>query len=178
MLVGNRETDAWVAYYRRDWIRFLVASVGLVAAGFGMGPLRTLQGAWYVLRANQAWSPYPDNQPDVARAYMRRFYTLIGIPPDAAEAARREVEWWRVHREHQHDPTVSEGQLIDALVSLYSYVYAVDKVDIRPAALHRVEAMTLSDQWVAGGCRADDPTLIKERQALVASYSALHQAVA
>ena len=33
-------------------------------AGFGMNRVRTLQGAWYVLRANQVWAPYPDNDPD------------------------------------------------------------------------------------------------------------------
>jgi hypothetical protein len=71
VLVGNRETDAWVAYYRRDWRRFLVASVGLVSAGFGMNPVRTLRGAWFVLRANQVWAPIPDNQPELAREYMR-----------------------------------------------------------------------------------------------------------
>src|SRR5262245_12985160 len=36
VLVGNRETDAWAAYYRHEWRRFLVAAVGMVSAGFGM----------------------------------------------------------------------------------------------------------------------------------------------
>ncbi|HEY3563305.1 MAG TPA: hypothetical protein VGL05_37825 [Kribbella sp.] len=103
VLVGNRETDAWAGYYRHEWRTFLVAAVGMVAAGFGMAPHRTLTGAWYVLRANQAWAPYPDNQPDAARAYMRRFYELVDLPLDPAKAAMLEVEWWRVHRDHQHD---------------------------------------------------------------------------
>ena len=64
VLVGNRETDAWAAYYRREWRAFLVAAVGMVGAGFGMRPHRTVVGAWHVLRANQLWSPYPDNDPD------------------------------------------------------------------------------------------------------------------
>jgi len=63
VLVGNRETDAWAAYYRREWRGFLVAAVGLVSAGFGMRPHRNVVGAWHVLRANQLWSPYPDNDP-------------------------------------------------------------------------------------------------------------------
>ena len=33
LVVGNRETDAWAAYYRHEWRRFMVASVGMVAAG-------------------------------------------------------------------------------------------------------------------------------------------------
>jgi hypothetical protein len=175
--VGNRETDAWIAYYRRDWIRFLVASVGMVAAGFGMNPLNTLRGAWLVLRANQVWAPFPDNDPELARTYMRRFYTLVELPMEPAEAARREVEWWRVHRERQHDPAIEESHLIDALIDLYSYIFQADRQDVRPAAVYRVEAMGWSDRWVAEGCRLDDPSLTKERQALVASYLALHGAV-
>jgi hypothetical protein len=179
VVVGNRETDAWAAYYRHDWRRFLVASVGMVAAGFGMSPKRTLTGAWYVLRANQMWAPYPDNQPDAARAYMRRFYELVGrtsgLPFDPAEAARLEVEWWRVHRAHQHFGT--EEQLEPALVDLYAYVYDADRSAVSPAAQKRVEAMGLSDRWVRAGCSLDDPLLTEERRALVASYAALRVAV-
>src|SRR5438445_514144 len=89
VLVGNRETDAWAAYYRHEWRQFLTAAVGMVSAGFGMDRRRTLAGAWYVLRANQLWAPYPDNQPDAARSYMRRFYELvtIGLRLDPARAA-------------------------------------------------------------------------------------------
>jgi hypothetical protein len=45
----------------------------MVRSGFGMPWLRTLQGAWHVLRANQLWAPFPDNDADGARAAMRRF---------------------------------------------------------------------------------------------------------
>lgn len=181
VVVGNRETDAWAAYYRHEWRRFLVASVGMVAAAFGMSPRRTLTGAWYVLRANQVWAPYPDNQPDAARAYMRRFYDLVfqdaGLPLDPARAAWLEVEWWRVHRANQHDESVTEEQLEAALVDLYFYVYDGGREAIRPAARKRVEAMILSDQWVQAGRHRDDPLLAAERRALVASYAALRKAV-
>ncbi|HEY3002082.1 MAG TPA: hypothetical protein VGJ44_07000 [Kribbellaceae bacterium] len=181
VVVGNRETDAWAAYYRHEWRAFLVAAVGMVAAGFGMDRRRTLAGAWYVLRANQVWAPYPDNRPDAARDYMRRFYALVAadgeLRLDAATAARLEVEWWHVHREHQHDTGVTESQLTRALTDLYSYVYDVEPAAVLPAARHRVEAMDLSDRWVAAGCSRDDPLLSAERRALVASYSALRAAV-
>ncbi|HEU4946168.1 MAG TPA: hypothetical protein VFT31_03335 [Kribbella sp.] len=181
VLVGNREADAWVAYYRHEWRRFLVASVGLVGTAFGMGPRRTVVGAWYVLRANQLWAPYPDNWPDGARAYMRRFYELLagnGLPRlDPAKAARLEVEWWRVHRERRHSAPASADRLESALVELYSYVYGGEHQALRSAARKRVEAMELSDRWVDAGCRIDDPLLAEERRALVASYAALRDAV-
>ena len=175
VVVGNRETDAWAAYYLHDWRQFLVASVGLVGAAFGMTPRRTLLGAWYVLRANQVWAPYPDNQPDAARAYMRRFYELVVQEGDGdidpAQAARLEVEWWRIHRDGP------EEQLEDSLVDLYAYLYGAEPEAVRPAARKRVEAMDLSDRWVKSGCHRDDPLLAEERRALVASYAALRRVV-
>jgi hypothetical protein len=181
VVVGNRETDAWAAYYRHEWRAFLVAAVGMVSAAFGMPPHRTLTGAWYVLRANQLWAPYPDNQPDAARSYMRRFYELValdgGLALDPARAAMLEVEWWRVHRANQHEEAVSEQQLEAALVDLYSYVYGAEPAMVAPAARKRVEAMDLSDRWVQAGCRRGDPLLAAERRALVASYAALRAAV-
>jgi hypothetical protein len=179
--VGDRESEAWASYYRHEWARFLSAAVGMVSAGFGMGRRSTLAGAWYVLRANQLWAPYPDNQPDGARAYMRRFYALVaaqtGLRIDPARAARLEVEWWRVHRERQHDDTVPREALVGALTALYVYVYAAPAAELRPAAEHRVEAMDLSDRWVRAGRNRADPLLVEERLALVASYTALHRAV-
>jgi hypothetical protein len=111
--IADMEYRVWVAYYRREWLRLLVASVGLVHAGFGMDWLRTLHGAWLVLRANQLWAPAPDNDPDGARRCMRRFYGLVrlayGEPQDVAEAARLEVDWWRAHRERQRTPTRTDS---------------------------------------------------------------------
>lgn len=181
VVVGQRETDAWAAYYRHEWAAFLRASVGVVAAGFGMGRLDTLRGAWLVLRANQAWAPFPENDPVRARELMRQFYELVAkdgsLELDPVRAAALEVEWWRVHREHQHDGDASADDLVGALVDLYAYVYAADPELVRPAAAWRVEAMDLSDRWVRAGCSRSDPLLAAERRALVASYAALLDAV-
>ena len=73
--VGALECRAWATYYQHKWGELLVTSVALVRAGFGMDWWRTLRGAWFVLRANQVWAPYPDNDPGAARRYMERFYT-------------------------------------------------------------------------------------------------------
>jgi uncharacterized membrane protein YgcG len=176
--VADLEFRAWVGYYRRDWAGVLRASVGLVRAGFGMSWPRTLQGAWLVLRANQLWAP-ADNDPDGARRCMQRFYGLVrsayGLPADIAEAARLEVEWWRVHRECQHGGPA--GQLVDAVARLYAFLYQAPHSAVRPAAAYRAHAMDLSDRWVAGGCLPDSPLLALEHAALVRSYAALLAAV-
>ena len=91
---------------------------------------------------------------------------------------------WHVLRANQlwapypaNDPDVPAEALVDALVALYSAVYSAPPASVRSAAAHRVEAMDLSDRWVAAGCRSDDPLLAAERRALVASHAALLDAV-
>jgi hypothetical protein len=179
--LGHQETTAWTSYYRHEWLTFLRAAVGMVRTGFGTGPVRTVVGAFHVLRANQLWAPFPDNDPDGARASMRRFYGLVSrhleLSLDPVRASQLEVEWWRLHREHQHDPDVSADSLVQSLVDLYSYVYDVAPESVRDAARYRVEAMDHSDAWVANGCDLTDPLLTRERLALVASHSALRRAV-
>src|SRR3954464_4979685 len=101
----------------------------MVSAGFGMPPHRTVVGAWHVLRANQLWAPYPDNDPDGARRYMERFYRLVVARKeesfDPAEAARREGGGWGAHREPQHARAGGDARpLVDALPRLYAYVYS------------------------------------------------------
>ncbi|MEW1953093.1 hypothetical protein [Terrabacter sp. NPDC080008] len=181
VVVGHHETDAWAAYYRHEWPAFLRGAYGMVSAGFGLLPVDAVRGAWWVLRANQLWAPYPDNDPQGAREQMRRFYALVarhgGLAIDPARASALEVEWWRVHRAHQHHEDVTRDQLVAALVDLYAYVYTADPASLETAAQHRVEAMDLSDRWVAAGCDRADPLLAAERRALVASYSALLDAV-
>ena len=182
--VGTRECRAWETYYRREWRAFLVASVGMVRAGFGMSWWRTLLGAWLVLRANQLWAPYPDNDPDRCRALMRRFYQLVARsarePFSPTRAAELEVEWWRAHREDQrgtHAGPETARALTDALRNLYSYVYGVPSADVALAAALRAEAMDVSDAWVDAGCDPADPRLAHERALLVRSYAALLAAV-
>jgi hypothetical protein len=180
--VGALECRAWETYYRRKWGAFLVASVRLVRAAFRMSWRRTLAGAWLVLRANQKWAPYPDNDPDAARALMTRFYGLLRASEGASfapdDAAALEVAWWRVHREAQHRGGAAERErLVDALCAVYAYCYEVDAGDVRPAAALRAQAMEVSDRWVAAGCGLEDPQLEHERALLVRSYAALLAAV-
>jgi hypothetical protein len=179
--LGRLETDAWVGYYRHEWPKVLRASIGLTRHMFGLAWPSTLRGAWLVLRANRQWAPYPDNDPEGARATMQRFYTLVRRHHherfDPARAAELEVEWWRVHRSNQHDSGGQEAQLVDALAALYAYVYGVEPGDVRVAAEQRALAMRYSDEWVRGGCDPGSGLIDEERAALVRSYAALLAAV-
>jgi hypothetical protein len=180
--VGGLEAAVWVAYYRRAWARFLVLSVLVVRSAFGMDWIRTVHGAWLVLRANQLWAPpEPHSDAASARRCMRRFYALLrlahGVPADPARVAELEVEWWRVHRVHQRGEDGDAGPLVDALSRLYAFTFGIEETAMRPAAEHRARAMDITDQWVTEGCLMDSPLLPAGRAALVRSYAALLAAV-
>jgi hypothetical protein len=151
--------------------------------GFGIDWSRTLHAAWLALRAIQLWAPLPDNDPDAARACMRRFYALVnlshGEPASPAKAAELEVDWWRVHRQVQYStaPGVTANDLVESLTRLYSYLFGEPEAEVRPAAVHRVCAMGPSDRWVSEGCLPDSPLLPLVRAALVRGYAALLAAV-
>ncbi|HEY2438422.1 MAG TPA: hypothetical protein VGH93_14665 [Solirubrobacteraceae bacterium] len=180
--VGSLECDAWVAYYRREWLPFLRAAVLLTRHTFALPWLQTIRGAWLVLRANQLWAPFPDNDPAGARKAMGRFYALVARRHretfDPVRAAELEVEWWRIHREHQHDRSGLDRQsLVDALAALYGYVYSVPEDAVRIAAEQRALAMDHSDRWVTEGREPTSPLIEQERAALVRSYAGLLAAV-
>ena len=145
--VAQLECALWVAYYRHEWIRFLRAAVLVMRHVFGLSWLSTVRASWFLLRATQLWAPggfaapvrnrgnigqsppplsrRPDNDATAARRAMERFYRLLkqssGEPFDPAEAARLEVEWWRLHRMHQYSNADSdERALVDALAALYA----------------------------------------------------------
>jgi hypothetical protein len=180
--LGGAECAGWVGYYRRQWGLVLVSAVRMVRTGFGLSWPRTLYGAWLMLRAIQLWAPVPDNDPDGARAAMRRFYALVvastGETFDVDVAARLEVEWWRVHRHLQREaPEDDAGPLVDALAAVYAHVYGVAPGQVRAAAAGRADAMRISDRWVADGCDPESPAVAQERAELVRSYAALLGAV-
>jgi hypothetical protein len=181
-LVGALECRAWVTYYRREWLAFLIAAIRLVRHTFGLNWPATLYGALLVLRANQLWAPYPDNDPEACRRCMRKFYALVrrryGEPVDVDRAAELEVEWWRVHRIHQREEVGgSADPLTEALAALYSHTYGVAREAVLQAARERAEAMDISDRWVDEGCDLRSPLIARERGALVRSYAGLLAAV-
>jgi hypothetical protein len=169
-----------VAYYRRRWLALLRASILLTRHSFALPWPSTLLGACLVLRANQLWAPFPDNDPNGARREMERFYSLVarhhGESFDPRRAAGLEVEWWRVHRAHQHGGA-DRSELVDALGALYSYVYGVPAQEVRVAAEQRALAMDHSDRWVQEGRDPESPLIAAEREALVRSYAGLLAAV-
>jgi hypothetical protein len=177
--IADLEYRMWVGYYLRRWTHVLTALVQLLRLGFGADLARAAQGAFLMLRAVQLWAPFPDNDPDGAQACMRELYALVrlryGAPADPARAAALEVDWWRAHRARQYSPDPSDTgeELVESVTRLYCYLFGETAAAVRPAAVHRVQAMDLSDQWVREGCQPGSPLLPLERAALVRAYAAL-----
>lgn len=169
--VGELESATWAAYYRRDWARVLPLSVQLVRGVFALPWPQTLLGAAHVARATRAWAPVPAHD-DAARAHMRRFYRLVvrthgeNIDPD--EAARLEVDWWRIHRDQASRGDKGYEPVTHALARKYAYIYGVPEDTVGEAGEARARAMRLSDQQG----QAEEVT-----NALIRSYTALHDAI-
>jgi hypothetical protein len=160
--LGNAEADAWIAYYRREWLRFLRAAVAMVRTGFALSWPRSIHGAWYVLRGNQLWAPFPDNDAAGGQEQMRRFYTLISRIHrqtfDIAEATRLEIRWWRAHRELQHQeahPDATQGRLVDALArcTRTSTRHPSSRCETPPRGAH-MRWRSRTPGWPAGATRA------------------------
>jgi hypothetical protein len=180
--LGTLEAQVWVAYYRRDWLTFIRAGAVCARENFGLSWPETLACSWLVMRANQRWAPFPDNDADGARRAMAQCYRILarryGQPRDPERAAALDVNWWRVHREFQHDLGASETALRDAIASFWAEIYDVPAPQLLEAAARRTSAMGLSDRWVAAGCPADSPLTAAARATLVSSYEALLDVVA
>ena len=69
----------WVGYSQQRWTQALAASVRLAWLGFGTDWVRTLQGAWLLLRAIQLWALFPGNDPDGPGPGMRQLYALVKL---------------------------------------------------------------------------------------------------
>lgn len=179
--LARLESAAWIGYYRHEWFRVLAASVGLVRCGFALSWPKTLWGAWLVLRANQAWAPYPNNDPDGARRLMTRFYVIAGGSGpgfDPVDAARLEVDWWRIHRDLQHQTAGDTAELGTAVAALYAYTYDLPIDSVRDSGELRAEAMRICDAWVAAGRDLSDTRVAAMRRSLLRSYRSLKAAVA
>lgn len=177
--VAHLEKEAWVAYYQKRWFRLLQVIIDLVQTTFGLSFPQALWAGYLNTRAQLAFAPFPNNDVPKAELYMRRFYGYIkGIHHekfDVSETARREVNWWVVHR--RLFGQAENGELVEAVTDLYSAAYAVPREKVYEAAFHRAQAMIYSDAWVKSERASDSPLLEQEEDALYQSYAALSAAV-
>jgi hypothetical protein len=177
--LARYEKDNYVAYYRKDWLKLLRVSIGLVKESFGLNWFQAAYGAYLVARAEIAFAPFPENDLPLATAYITRFYNFIQrvhhADFDPAHVAKLELNWWSVHRKCFGN--ADNGELVDALAALYSEAYEIEPGKVREAARLRAAGMLFSDLWVNAGKPVASPLLLQEEDALLRSYKALKSAL-
>jgi hypothetical protein len=177
--VGTIEQEAWAAYYQREWARLLQLMLDMIQGQFGLSPAQSLEAAYFTTQAQVVWADRGARGGE-AEDLMRQFYALVREPAggqyDVDRAANLEVNWWAVHRNRDQYPDSSA--LAQALADLYAEVYRLPAPAALPAGEHRAQAMDLSDQWIREGKVRDSPLLPAIRTELIASYQALHDALA
>ena len=177
--VARYETDSYVAYYRKDWIKLLHSSVGLVSEVFGLPWPPFVFAAYLIAQAQIAFAPFPNNDIPKAESYIRRFYQLVKHVDheefDVERATKLEINWWILHRELFGNP--ENEPLVKALQAIYAEAYGVDADRLYEAARLRAQGMLYSDLWVKAGKPANSPLLAQEEEALRQSYIALKQAI-
>ena len=177
-----RELDAWVAYYRHDWLRLLVASVGSGPGRLRHGLVAHGRGGLARVPGEPAVGALPGQRPGGGPALDDAFL----------RAGRRDRG--RVHRRRARGTT--RGQLVapppSAAAPPARRRLAAGDGPRRPLRLRvRRAARTPcwrrrgggSGRWTCrtGGWRTDvagtTPLLWQERRALVRSYTALRNVV-
>jgi hypothetical protein len=144
-ILAHYETQNYIAYYQKDWLRLLRVSVGMVKQSFGISWLQAVYAAYLVARGEIAFAPFPDNDVPAAEAWMRRFYQVIEDIHhedfDVARAAHLEVNWWIVHRKLFGN----EIGAVQAVRDLYAEAYDRAAKGKRPPL--SVQGMLYSDLW-------------------------------
>jgi hypothetical protein len=173
--LAHYETENYVAYYQKRWLRLLRVSISMVKEAYQLSLPQAIYGAYLVARAEIAAAPFPNNDIPRAEVYIQRFFRFLKrIYPldfDVEDAAQAEVNWWVVHRKlFAQDQNL---ELIAALARSSAAFFGVPTSCLEAAAAQRARGMLYSDQWVQGGMDRRSALLEREEQALCEGYTLL-----
>jgi len=170
------ETRNYVAYYQRDWLGLLRATVELVKESFGLNYAQAIYGAYLIASAEFAWAPQ-NHDLRVVENKLRTFYKFVRAINhetfDLDRAVQAELAWWIAHREHFGDP--QNESIIEAFTDLNSILFQAPTERVRQAAYWRAAAVLFSDWWVEEGLAPNSPRIRQEEEAFQISYTLLRQ---
>src|SRR6266849_7669784 len=163
--VARLETAMWRSYYDKQRVQLFNELTELLRAQYHMTPVRSNLVAYYATKAAFVFkdgkqpSDYEKALPDLVKFYgaIRK---MSDIPFDVNRTARRELEWWIIHRERaQHAP----GDLDKALAELQAEIYRMPVDKLMEHGRLRAEAMTIRDTKAeAGGVTEEDWSRIND----------------
>ena len=160
--VARLETEMWKSYYERRPVDLFLQLAQLVRYQYHLPLLRSYLTAYHASRAafafkdGQSRADYEKALPELEDFYI----AIIRDRSKVGEIARRELDWWIIHRERGSQPP---GALEGSLARLQAAIYGIPENRFESHARLRAEAMLLRDDTAArGGASAEDWRHIEE----------------
>jgi hypothetical protein len=151
--VGRLETAMWKSYYAHERLPLFSQLATLLRRQYGLPILRSYVVAYHaargavVFQGGHAHADYERALPEIIAFYSGiRRVSSEGF--DVQQAARRELDWWIIHRERESHPT---GDLDRSLAALQAELYHLHEDQLTEHARLRAEATRLCDSIVAKG---------------------------
>jgi hypothetical protein len=145
--MARLETEGWRAYYDRKWLRAFFLLATLCREQFRLPYLASLRAAYYATRASLAFAP-KRNRPELARAYLRKFYRLARPALDFAFEPERvadlELRYWVVHRELVD--AADKAPLERSLAELHAAIFGTGVEAMAESGVRRAAAATAVDR--------------------------------
>jgi hypothetical protein len=177
--VARIETDMWRSYYDRKPVA-LYSQIGeLMRTQYRFPWLGSQLAAYhaakaaFIFKGGGKWVEYERALADL-RAFYRAIRKVSDVAFDADRAARRELEWWIVHRQRER---YGREALVAALAELQAAIYNEPAALFQEHAAARADAMLLRDGAASRG-GVGDRDWAHIHQLLIKSWSSLRQSLA
>jgi hypothetical protein len=145
--IAYLETEGWRAYYDRKWLRAFRLLATLCREQFRLPYLASQRAAYYATRASLAFAPRR-NRPELARAYLLKFYRLAGPALDLAfdpvRVADLELRYWVIHRELVD--VTDKAPLEQSLAELHAALFGTSVEAMAESGVRRAAAATAVDR--------------------------------
>lgn len=143
------EVGGWRAYYDRKWPRMLWLMLLMMREQFGLSWPRSIQAAYYMVRASAAWAPV-DHDKRAVRRNLRKFYRTVvrhgsNFRFDPAKVADLEYRYWDVHRRLSGRPESEKGPLVRTFVDLHSALFGLPADAVEHSAIERARSTDTVD---------------------------------
>jgi hypothetical protein len=176
--VARIETAMWQSYYDKERLALFGQLAELLRKQYRLPLLRSNTVAYqaakaaFVFKEGRGRSDYEKALPNLVK-YYGAIRAVSDIAFDVERVAKRELEWWIIHRERKN---YARADLDRSLAELPAAIYQMPVEKFAEHARLRAEAMLLRDrQAEQGGVSEADWRKIDEL--LQASWQSLHQAV-
>lgn len=172
--MAQLEAQMWRDYYDHHYFSLGVGLYQLGRGEYGFSPWHSVLLAWHAGRAAKVFH-HTRGRSEVQKVIpmLESYYRVLRIHGrekfDVAKAARLELEWWQLRREH-----VLPEQYSRVIAELAAEIYREDAAALLQASKYRAGMMHFRDQH-HGRMQAADWEQVKA--GLRSAYRAFHEVV-